>query len=232
MLAMKKQVPPHNTETTALKPSMKKEKDSMIYYKAIFIYMLGGLVGTLWETILNLCRGRGFVFCNGSILTPFNFVYGVGALVIIACLRNQTKWWGVYLIGAVGGGVVEYLLNFLEEKILGTRSWNYTGKFLNINGRTTLIYMAFWGLLCLAVIFLVYKPLNRWLDMIPPETMKIIAIVMATIILCDFMITVSALTPYAGRNAGRAALTHAGQLIDRLCDDAFMKRRFPNMKFT
>ena len=83
--------------------------------------MLGGLVGTLWETILNLCRGRGFVFCNGSILTPFNFVYGVGALVIIACLRNQTKWWGVYLIGAVGGGVVEYLLNFLEEKILGTR---------------------------------------------------------------------------------------------------------------
>ena len=62
MLAMKKQVPPHNTETTALKPSMKKEKDSMIYYKAIFIYMLGGLVGTLWETILNLCRGRGFVF--------------------------------------------------------------------------------------------------------------------------------------------------------------------------
>ena len=109
---------------------------------------------------------------------------------------------------------------------------NYTGKFLNINGRTTLIYMAFWGLLCLAVIFLVYKPLNRWLDMIPPETMKIIAIVMATIILCDFMITVSALIRYAGRNAGRAALTHAGQLIDRLCDDAFMKRRFPNMKFT
>ena len=100
MLAMKKQVPPHNTETTALKPSMKKEKDSMIYYKAIFIYMLGGLVGTLWETILNLCRGRGFVFCNGSILTPFNFVYGVGALVIIACqsdemvgsLLNRCSW--------------------------------------------------------------------------------------------------------------------------------------------
>lgn len=153
MSVMKKQEKSHNAEATALKPMIKKEKDSMIYYKAIFIYMLGGLVGTLWETILNLCRGRGFVFCNGSILTPFNFVYGVGALVIIACLHNQTKWWEVYLMGAVGGGVVEYLLNFLEEKILGTRSWNYTGKFLNINGRTTLIYMAFWGLLCLAVIF-------------------------------------------------------------------------------
>lgn len=55
---------------------------------------------------------------------------------------------------------------------------------------------------------------------------------MATNILFDFVVTVSTLLRYAGRNAGRAALTHAEQLIDRLCDDAFMKRRFPNMKFT
>lgn len=46
----------------------------MDFYKAVYIYMLGGLVGTIWETLLNFARGRGFVYCNGSILTPFNFV--------------------------------------------------------------------------------------------------------------------------------------------------------------
>ena len=71
--------------------------------KAIFIYALGGIVGTVWETLLNLFRGRGFVFCNGSILTPFNFVYGTGALVIILLLKNKKKLWQVFITGALGG---------------------------------------------------------------------------------------------------------------------------------
>ena len=129
--------------------------------------MLGGLVGTVCETLLNLARGRGFVYCNGSIFTPFNFVYGVGAIVIVLGLGNFQKWWQVYLIGAAGGGIVEYALSFLEEIVLGTRSWDYSGKLLNINGRTTLPYMAFWGLLCLAVVFVVYDPLDVWLDTLP-----------------------------------------------------------------
>ena len=62
----------------------------MNFYQIIFIYMLGGIVGTLWETLLNYINGNGFVYCNGSIFTPFNFVYGCGAVIIIACLHNQT----------------------------------------------------------------------------------------------------------------------------------------------
>lgn len=76
----------------------------MNFYKIVFIYMLGGIVGTLWETGLNFFNGYGFVYCNGSIFTPFNFVYGCGAIIIIGCLHNQTEWWKVFTIGAVGGG--------------------------------------------------------------------------------------------------------------------------------
>lgn len=68
----------------------------MNVYKAVMIYLLGGIVGTLWETLLNFMRGDGFVFCNGSLFTPFNFVYGFGALFIILCLRKQTKIWQVF----------------------------------------------------------------------------------------------------------------------------------------
>lgn len=210
--------------------SVQREPEKLDFSKAVFIYMFGGLVGTLWETVLNLCLGRGFVFCNGSIFTPFNFVYGCGALFVIVCLHNRTSWQEVYWIGALGGGAVEYLLNFLEEKILGTRSWNYADKPLNLNGRTTLIYMAFWGLLCVVVIFAIYQPLNRQLSAIPPKTRKTIATVMSVVILLDMTVTVGALFRYTARNAGNAALTPMGELIDRLFDDAFMKRRFPSMK--
>ncbi len=202
----------------------------MTFSKAVFLYVLGGLVGTVWETLLNLFRGRGFVFCNGSIFTPFNFVYGVGAVVIILLLKNRKKWWQVFLIGSLGGGLVEYILSFLEEAVLGTRSWNYSHKFLNINGRTTVPYMIFWGLLCLAVIYIVYRPLDNWLETFPKKAMKIAAIVLFCLIAIDWMVTVSALIRYSARAEGTAAATFIGEWIDRVFDDAFMKRRFPAMK--
>lgn len=204
----------------------------MYFYKMVFIYVLGGLVGTLWETLLNFFNGNGFVYCNGSILTPVNFVYGFGAVIIVACLHNQTEWWRVYLIGAFGGGAVEYMLSFLEEKLLGTRSWNYEGKPLNINGRTTLLYMAVWGLLCVAVIFIVYKPLNRFLDTLPPNILKTTSIIIAVFLLMDLFLTVSAILRYSARNANQDAFTALGRILDRNFNDEFMIKRFPKMKFS
>ena len=135
---------------------------SLDFGKCVFAYVLGGVVGTVWETVLNYCKGNGFVYCNGSIFTPINFVYGFGALVIWIFLANSNrKPYMTYIYGAIGGGIVEYLLNFLEEKILGARSWDYSNEFLNINGRTTIPFMLFWGLLCLAVVYGVYNPLAK-----------------------------------------------------------------------
>lgn len=208
-----------------------KDGTKLTFYKLVLIYALGGIVGTVWETVLNLCRGRGFVFCNGSILTPFNFVYGTGAVVIILLLRNKKKWWQIFVIGALGGGAVEYGLSFLEEAVLGTRSWDYTGKFLNINGRTTVPYMLFWGLLCLAVILVIYRPLDNLLEILPKTALKIVAAVLACWIAADWVMTVSALVRYSARADGAEALTFFGRWIDSVFGDAFMKKRFPAMKF-
>lgn len=220
-----------NSVTLENADSPAREKRPFTFYKAVYVYLLGGLTGTVWETLLNLFCGNGFVFCNGSLFTPFNFVYGFGAVFIIACLHGQTDIKKTYLIGALGGGIVEYLLSFLEEKMLGTRSWNYEGKLLNINGRTTLIYMAFWGLLCVGVIFLVYIPLNAKLDRLPEKQMKIFATVMAVILIADLTVTVAAIFRYAERNAGQEAVLAAGRVLDRLCNNDFMQLRFPSMKF-
>lgn len=209
----------------------RREEHMTLFYKAVCVYLLGGLVGTVWETVLNLVTGKGFVYCNGSLFTPFNYVYGFGALVIVLCLQGQSSVWKVYLIGAVGGGIVEYTLSFLEEKLLGTRSWNYDGRLLNINGRTTLVYMAFWGLLCVAVIFFVYKPLGAWLDTLPVKPMYIFAVVMTVLLSVDLIATVGAILRYAERNAGREALLSIAQVFDRFCDDGFMLKHFPHMRF-
>lgn len=204
---------------------------SLDFGKCVFAYVLGGVVGTLWETVLNYCKGNGFVYCNGSIFTPINFVYGFGALVIWIFLANSNrKPYMTYIYGAIGGGIVEYLLNFLEEKILGARSWDYSNEFLNINGRTTIPFMLFWGLLCLAVVYGVYNPLAKIYDKCPKKVMTTIAIVLLAIVVTDLTITVTALARYSARQQGFAAKTELGLFLDRVFNDDYMKLHFPNQK--
>ncbi len=101
--------------------------------------------------------------------------------------------------------------------MLGTRSWNYEGKLLNINGRTTIPYMAVWGILCVAVIFIVYKPLSKLLEAIPENVLKTISTVMFIIL---------------ARNSNQEAFTALGTFLDKAFNDEFMAKRFPNLKFT
>ena len=204
---------------------------SLDFGKCVFAYVLGGVVGTLWETVLNYCKGNGFVYCNGSIFTPINFVYGFGALVIWIFLANSNrKPYMTYIYGTIGGGVVEYLLNFLEEKILGARSWDYSNEFLNINGRTTIPFMLFWGLLCLAVVYGVYNPLAKIYDKCPKKVMTTIAIVLLAIVVTDLTITVTALARYSARQQGVISKTELGLFLDRVFSDDYMKLHFPNQK--
>lgn len=204
---------------------------SLDFGKCVFAYVLGGVVGTLWETVLNYCKGNGFVYCNGSIFTPINFVYGFGALVIWIFLANSNrKPYMTYIYGAIGGGIVEYLLNFLEEKILGARSWDYSNEFLNINGRTTIPFMLFWGLLCLAVVYGVYNPLAKIYDKCPKKVMTTIAIVLLAIVVTDLTITVTALARYSARQQGVISKTELGFFLDRVFNDDYMKLHFPNQK--
>lgn len=204
---------------------------SLDFGKCVFAYVLGGVVGTLWETVLNYCKGNGFVYCNGSIFTPINFVYGFGSLVIWIFLANSNrKPYMTYIYGAIGGGIVEYLLNFLEEKILGARSWDYSNEFLNINGRTTIPFMLFWGLLCLAVVYGVYNPLAKIYDKCPKKVMTTIAIILLAIVVTDLAITVTALARYSARQQGVISKTELGLFLDRVFSDDYMKLHFPNQK--
>lgn len=220
------------TSGTDYPVSLNKPKTfgASLFYKGVCTYLLGGIVGTVWETLVNFVLGNGFKYCNGSLFTPFNFVYGLGALTIVLCMQRQEKIWKVYLIGFAGGGFVEYFLSFLEEKLLGTRSWNYDSLFLNINGRTTVVYMAVWGLLCVAVVFIIYRPLSRRLDKLPQKPMLAFAVTATVILAFDLLATVCVIMRYVERSAGKEGIVWLAQIIDRYCDDAFMALRFPSMR--
>ena len=150
---------------------------------------------------------------------------------IIMLLHNRRKIYEVYLLGALGGGFIEYVLSFLAEKILGAVFWDYSKLPLNINGRTTIPIMLFWGLLCVAVVFGIYRPLDKLLKKIPPKTALIIAIIMTVIIVFDLSLVMLAVFRYGRRAAGVEAMTLIGRFADGVFNDSFMALRFPTVKF-
>ena len=44
-------------------------------------------------------------------------------------LHNRRKIYEVYILGALGGGFIEYVLSFLAEKILGAVFWDYSNPY-------------------------------------------------------------------------------------------------------
>lgn len=207
-------------------------------YNLIFIYLLSALAGNVYETVMFLFRRRKFVFSNGSITTPFNFVYGIGAVAICAStIWVSDHWWAVMLSGALLGGIVEYILSFLEEKILHTRTWDYRYMKFNVNGRTGLLPIAVWGALSLLVLYGVYFPLVK--HIVEPyflstpsraQTYHTVLIVLICYCAFDLLLTTFVVMRYQRRNNGVPARNGFIRVIDKVFNDRYMERHFENTK--
>ena len=106
----------------------------------MFVYALAGLIGTVHKTIWAYQAKGMFEYRNGSILTPFNYVYGLRV--------GHRHRAAPYRPGVEGRA--------------GRRSWNSANEPLNIGGRTTVPFMLFWGLLCYLIVRFIL-PLVLWL---------------------------------------------------------------------
>lgn len=214
------------------KSHYKSKVYKVTWEKLVLTYLIGGLVGTIWEVCLTLYKHHIFEFRNGSFFTPFNPVYGFGLCAIILFLHKLNTTKQIFFVGAVVGGSAEYILNFLQEKILGSRSWDYSNRFLNINGRTTIPYCIFWGFGCVLVMKFIYPFIFEYISKIKPKAMKILGIVFIIVIIIDLFMTTGGLMRYNLRHEGIEPYTFIGKFFDYFFDDNRVELFFPNMKLT
>ncbi len=199
------------------------------FFKLFWVFVIGCLIGTYYEQFLNLFLTGSWDSRAGVVWGPFNPVYGFGMVLIVAVLHNQRDWKRLLVYGAVLGGGLEYILSFLQDFFLDTSSWDYHGKFLNINGRTTVPFALFWGLLCILVVKFVYPFMSKWIEKIPYKFGTIISIIFAIFMGVDLLLTGAALLRQAVRKNGDAPLTFVGQWLDNTFDDEYLSKIFPNM---
>ncbi|WP_373107623.1 putative ABC transporter permease [Bifidobacterium bifidum] len=160
----------------------------------MFVYALAGLIGTVHKTIWAYLTKGMFEYRNGSILTPFNYVYGLRV--------GHRHRAAPYRPGVEGRA--------------GRRSWNYANEPLNIGGRTTVPFMLFWGLLCYLIVRFIL-PLVLWLVHLIDDTWHTrLATILLAWILIDSVVTPPAIFLYGQRANGAVFdnwfAQHIGQL--------------------
>ena len=204
----------------------------LTYQRLLICYLLAGFLGTVWETFFIWITYNEFSLRNASFISPFNFVYGSGFILMVVCLHRVKNPFALFFFGALLGGIAEYVLSWGEEIFFHSRSWNYEGLFLNIGGRTTIPYMVIWGLGGLLIMRYLFPRIMRLLDKVPHKVLNVFAVVFTVYIAMDLLLSASVLMRFSAARAGKPAATFIGRGIDKIFTEKVVRRSFPNMLFS
>lgn len=213
------------------------EKRKISFEQYFWIFLIVSILGTFYEEVVYIVEyffdngTFGYSRRSGVFWGPISPVYGFGAVFMLFCLgKREEKWWKVFLKAAVLGGIAEFALSYVQELVTGTRSWDYSSKFLNIAGRTTVPYMLGWGLAGLVLIKWFYPLVCKSLSKIPVNIYKVVTPLLVSIVFIDLAITWTAIGRKEMRDKGVAPYTFIGEYYDIHFNDEFIEKKYPNMK--
>lgn len=215
---------------------MKLVVNNISLKKIFWIFLIASIIGAFYEETLLIIKGiinystimwepRRGVFWG-----PISPIYGMGAVLMCIVLVNEKdSLVKTFFKASILGGLTEYVISFLQEFFLGTTSWNYTGKFLNIGGRTTVPFMLFWGVLGICFVKIIYPALSRVIDIISNKFGTNITVIIFIILSIDIFISWSALIRQTLRHNSIEPITIVGKVYDKYFDDDYILEKFPNM---
>lgn len=204
--------------------------EGLSWKKIFWIFMFGCIFGCVMEMVLTYFHTHEVVSRKGVIYGPFNPVYGVGAAILTICLAKRKNILVIFLLSAVLGGSFEFLCSYLQEKLFGTISWDYSNHQFNIQGRTCLLFMFYWGLLGTFYIKFIYPPLSKLIEKTPVKIGNIITWIMLIFIIIDCIISVAASFRQEERKEGIPAGNNIEKVIDKVYPDSRMNEVYENGK--
>ncbi|MBQ0058558.1 MAG: DUF975 family protein [Lachnospiraceae bacterium] len=142
--------------------------------------------GWLWEVSIHLVKDG--VFVNRGILHgPWLPIYGTGVVMILLILNKLRKNPFVQFASAIVlCGCLEYFTSYyLEVTHNGMKWWDYTGYFININGRVCAEGLLVFGLGGVAAVYLLAPLLDTSFRRIPVKKAAVICLVLMLIFTAD-----------------------------------------------
>ena len=155
----------------------------------ILIFFILSFIGWLWEVSLHLVSDG--IFVNRGVLHgPWLPIYGFGSILILTLLyRFRSKPYLLFFMTVILCGIVEYSTSYYLEVTNGMKWWDYTGYFLNINGRVCAEGLLVFGIGGMFVVYFVAPLLDNYIKKIKTEYVIYLCIILCSIYLIDLVIS-------------------------------------------
>lgn len=204
------------------------------FVNLFWIFTIGAFTGDVVETVYHyMIEVPGeFQIRAGLLWGPFSPIYGFGAVLLTLVLNRfyHANVVLIFLVSAVLGGAFEYFSSWFLEFAFGSVAWDYSGRFLNIGGRTDFMFMCMWGVLGVVWIRALLPAVLKVVNMIPWQWRYTLTSICAAFIIFDGVMTLLALDCWYMRLAGeppdQLAFT---QFFATHFDNAYMESRFQSM---
>ena len=160
-----------------------------MFYSYCILFFIFSFLGWVMEVTLTLITDKKFVN-RGFLLGPCCPIYGCGCLLLNLLLQNYVNNIIVlFILTMFTCSLLEYITSFLMEKIFKLRWWDYSQMRFNINGRITLTFTVFWGLLALCLIRFINPYIETGINKLPKRWFNILTIGFTIFLLLDLLIT-------------------------------------------
>lgn len=203
------------------------------FFNLFWIFVIASVAGVVIESVYHvLVVDFGHYEDRAGLLWgPFSPIYGFGALLMTLALNrfHNAPVAVVFLMSALIGGAFEYFVSWFMEYAFGAVAWDYTGTFLNINGRTNFMFMCMWGVLGVVWVRLALPALLHTVNLIPWRWRYSITAVCAALMIFNGMMTLVALDCWYSRLAGAAPDNALEQFCAEHFDNQWMEHRFESM---
>lgn len=226
-------------EPTKVEKNELKQKNSVDYHMIIWYFLIFSILGLILETVYGYLTMGKWESRKGLVIGPFCPIYGVGAVIFILLLtRYQDSKTKLFVLGAFLGTIIEYVLSYGLEALYGNRFWDYSYTKYHLNGRVSLTYSVFWGLLAV-ILIKVFKPwIDKQVQKIKGTTKKKLEIALYTFFVINAMLTVWAIngytkrayTAYENKNGIYVEEEKSTKMNERLFSNNRMEKIFPNLR--
>lgn len=148
--------------------------------------------GWVWECLyVSVCE-RKWVN-RGFLKGPFLPIYGSGAIcILVVTIPFRGNVLMMALVGMVSATLLEYVTGYVMERLFRVRYWDYTGKFLNINGYICLMSTLCWGVMTVLVVDVFHVYVEELVLSVDEKYITLAVLVITPIITADFVTSFNA----------------------------------------
>jgi len=168
-----------------------KAKESQYFEKwygvttYILFFFTFSIMGWIWEVGLHVVQTGDFVK-RGVLYGPWLPIYGTGGVLVLLLLRKILKNPIItFFLTMVISSLIEYFTSWFLEMRNGVRWWDYSGYFMNINGRICVQGAVVFGIGGCLVVYVIAPGLEILFKKISVKVKIAICSVLITLIVVD-----------------------------------------------